>query len=117
MKAFVRNAKDVDPVCPARHENTKSWPLVTPELGGSDAIEFFINEMQPGAVGEEDIHEAEDQVFFFISGRASAIVEGERFNVGPGDALFVPRNSKHEVHVEGDEAVRLIVLFAPARKR
>jgi len=116
MKAFVKNVKDVEPVCPPKHEKTDSWPLVTPKLGGSDAIEFFLTEMRPGGAGLEDIHEASDHVFFYISGRAYAIVDGERFNVGPGDALFVPRNSTHEVHVEGNETLRFIGLCAPARK-
>lgn len=116
MKAFVKNVKDIDPVCPPGHENTDSWPLVTPKLGGSDAIEFAITEIRPGGAGHKDIHETSDHVFFFISGRAYAIVEGERFNVGPGDALFIPRNSNHEVHIEGKETLRLIAVSAPARK-
>lgn len=116
MKAFLKNAKDVAPVCPSRHVDADSWPLVTPKLGGSDAIELFLTEIRPGGAGLEDVHETIDHVFFIISGRALVIVGGERFNVGPGDALFVPRNSTHEFHVEGRETLRLIGLCAPARK-
>ena len=116
MKAFIKNTGDVEPICPPKHENTDSWPLVTPKLGGSDAIEFAVTEIRPGGAGYKDKHEAADHVFFFISGRAYAIVDGEKFNVRPGDALFIPRNSDHEVYVEGKETLCLVAVSAPARK-
>lgn len=114
-KAFVKSVKDVVPVCPPKHEGTDSWPLVTPKLGGGDSIEFFVTEIRPGGAALEDIHETADHVYFFISGRGYSIVEGQRFDVGPGDALWIPRNSVHELKVIGNETLRFTVLFAPAR--
>lgn len=114
-KAFVKNIKDVEPVVPVKHEEADSWPLVTPKLGGSDAIEFFVTEIRPGGAALEDIHETSDHVYFVLSGRGEAIIEGEKFNLEPGDALFIPRNSRHELKTVGKETLRFVVLFAPAR--
>jgi len=116
MKAFIRNARDVNPVCPPNHEEADSWHLVTPKTGGSDTVEFFLTEIRPGGVGMEDIHDREDHVFFILGGRGYAVIDGERFNFGSGDALFIPRKSTHEFHVEGKETLRFIGLCAPARK-
>ncbi len=114
-KAFVKSIKDVQSVCPPLHENADAFPLVTPKLGGSDAIEFFVTEMRPGGVALEDIHETADHVYHFMSGRGYSIVEGDRFDFGPGDTLFIPRNHKHELHVVGTETLRFVVTFSPAR--
>ncbi|MDK2985997.1 MAG: hypothetical protein PWQ96_1640 [Clostridia bacterium] len=115
-KPFVRNVNDVDPVCPPLHENASSYPLVTPKNGGSDSIEYFITEIRPGGAALKDVHENEDHVYFFLSGKGYSIIEGERFEFGPNDALFIPRNSEHEMYPVGEETLRFIVTFGPARK-
>lgn len=114
-EAFVRNANDVTPVCPPKHENTSSWPLVTPKIGGSDSIEFFITEIRPGGGALKDVHEKEDHVYYFLSGKGYSIIEGERLEFKAGDALFIPRNSQHEMYPIGEETMRFVVTFAPAR--
>lgn len=113
---FVRNIKDVQPVCPPLHENASSWPLAVPKNGGGDTIEFFITEIRPGGAALKDIHENEAHVYFFLSGRGYSIIEGERFDFGPEDALYIPKNSQHEMYVVGEETLRFVVTFSPARK-
>lgn len=114
-KAFVRSVKDITPAVPPKHENADSWPLANPGLGCED-LEIFLTEIRPGGAALQDVHPTADHVYFFISGRGYSIVEGERFDFGPGDALFIPRNSKHEMYVVGNETLRMIVTFTPARK-
>lgn len=115
-KGFKKSISEVQPVCPPKHENASSWPLVTPKMGGGDSIEFFVTEIRPGGAALKDVHEDADHVYFFISGRGYSIIEGERFDFGPGDALWIPRNTEHEMYVVGEETLRFTVLFAPARE-
>lgn len=115
-KPFVRNVKDVDPVCPPKHENTSSYPLVTPKIGGSDSIEYFITEIRPDGAALKDVHENEDHVYFFLSGKGKSVIAGETFEFGAFDALFIPKNTEHEMHPVGEETLRFVVTFGPARK-
>ncbi len=115
-KAFVRRIKDIKAVVPLKHVNASSFPLVTPKAGGPDSVEFFVTETRAGGGADEDIHVDSDHVFFVISGHGIFTADGKSFEVGPGDAHFVPRNSKHAYKIVGDETLRMAVVFAPARK-
>lgn len=114
-EAFVRNVRDVDSVVPPLHENCASYPLVTPKIGGSDSIEFFVTEIRPGGAALKDIHKEEDHVYFFLSGKGYSVIEGERYEFKENEALYIPRNSNHEMYPLGDETLRFIVTFSPAR--
>jgi mannose-6-phosphate isomerase-like protein (cupin superfamily) len=115
-KAFVRGTKDVEPTCPPKHENTSTWSIITPKVSGSNDIEFLVTEIRPGGAAFTHVHEDADHVYFFTAGRAYAIVNGERFEVSPGDALFIPRNAAHEIHPIGEETLRMVVTLSPARQ-
>lgn len=115
-KPFVKSVSDVEPVCPPKHENTSSYPLVTPKNGGSDSIEYYITEIRPGGAALKDVHENEDHVYFFLSGSGESVIAGEKLEFGAFDALFIPRNTEHEMRPVGEETLRFIVTFGPARK-
>ena len=115
-KPFVRNVRDVEPVLPPKHENTSSYPLVTPKTGGSDSIEYFITEIRPGGAALKDVHVNEDHVYFFLSGKGVSTINGENFEFGAFDALFIPKNTEHEMAPVGEETLRFVVTFGPARK-
>lgn len=115
-KPFVRNIDEVTPVCPPLHENASSYPMVTPKNGGSDSIEYFVTEIRPGGAALKDVHKDADHVYFFLSGKGYSIIEGERFEFGPFDALFIPKNMEHEMAPIGEQTLRFVVTFTPARK-
>lgn len=112
---FIRNIKEITPVAPPLHQNASAYPIVTPKNGGSNTIEFHVTEIRPGGCAEQDVHEDADHVYYMISGQGYAIVEGERLDFGKDDALYVPKGSKHEMYVEGEETLRMVVTFGPAR--
>lgn len=43
------------------------------------------------------------------------IWDGERFDFGTGDFLFVPCGFDHEMHATGQEALRMLVTLSPTR--
>lgn len=69
-------------------------------------------------VGGEDMqspHEA-DEVYYVIAGRATAVVEGERIEVGPGSVLYVAKEKDHRF-VDITEELSILVFFATAGER
>src|SRR5665647_2799261 len=57
----------------------------------------------------------EDHVSYVLSGRAKAQVGEDDFDVEPGDALYVPKNTLHNFRIQGGEVFRIAVVFAPGR--
>ena len=51
----------------------------------------------PRGKGAELHRHAEEQVMYVLSGRLLVTLEGEQYEVGPGEATFNPSNSEHGV--------------------
>jgi mannose-6-phosphate isomerase-like protein (cupin superfamily) len=115
-KGAVFNQKDVDfTQDPPKHVNTRGWPLVNPKSCPGAQLEFHVTEIMPDGAALEDLHPDEDHVFYVLSGRATANVGDDVFDVGPGDALYVPKNTTHDFTIVGGEVFRIAVVFAPGR--
>lgn len=56
----------------------------------------------PKGKGAELHRHPEEQVMYVLSGRLQATVDGERYEVGPGQATFNPSNSDHGVQAIED---------------
>ena len=100
---------------PPKHEKTRGWPLVNPKSCPGAQLEFHVTEIQPEGGALDDVHPDEDHVFYVLSGRASAQVGEDTFEVASGDALYVPKNTLHNFTIQGGEVFRIAVVFAPAR--
>jgi mannose-6-phosphate isomerase-like protein (cupin superfamily) len=100
---------------PPQHEKTRGWPLVNPKSCPGAQLEFHITEIMPDGAALDDVHEAEDHVFYVLNGRADAKVGDDDFTVEAGDALYVPKGAVHNFRPQGGEVFRIAVVFAPAR--
>ena len=114
-KGMVIKVSDVKSVLPPKHTNTDSWGLVLPKVTGNKAFEFWLTEMRPGAATEMDTHPISEHLYFIISGRGKAYVEGDEFDLEPGVCLYMPEGAEHRLDVVGTETLRFVVVFAPAR--
>lgn len=115
-RGAVFSTKDVDfKQDPPKHEATRGWPLVNPKSCPGAQLEFHVTEIQPEGAALDDVHPDEDHVFYVLSGRAKAKVGDDEFEVGVGDALYVPKNTVHNFTIQGGEVFRIAVVFAPAR--
>jgi quercetin dioxygenase-like cupin family protein len=117
QKVFRVNADTPWVVNPPKHEDTVAYPLINPKTCPGAQLEFHITEIHSGGQGRalDDVHENEDHVFYVLSGHATAKVGDQVHEVGPGDALWVPKNTVHNFEVVGGETFRIAVFFAPAR--
>jgi len=64
-----------------------------------------------GEIGEE-VH-AVDQLLSFVSGVATAVIDGEEQKVGAGDLVVVPAGRRHNFVNAGDEPLRLYTVYGP----
>lgn len=67
-------------------------------------------EIPAGGEDRQSPHDA-DEVYYIISGRATALVEGERIAVEPGSVLYVGKDKEHRF-VEITEDLSVLVFFA-----
>lgn len=59
---------------------------------------------------------ANDQFFRIEKGRAKFLINGQTSTVGPGDAVVVPANSKHNVtNASSSEPLRMYTIYSPAK--
>lgn len=60
------------------------------------------------------VHSREDETFYVVEGRITAIVGDRTEEVGPGGSVYLPRGIPHRIHTTGDAPVRLLMLLTPA---
>jgi quercetin dioxygenase-like cupin family protein len=58
-------------------------------------------------------HDSFDETIFGLDGVTTYTVAGERTDVGPGDALFIPRHVIHGFSNEGEVDARVLAVISP----
>lgn len=111
---LIRSAGQT-PVCPPKHVLTDAVALVNGNVAGASQIELYLVDFKPGGEGFEDAHPGCEHGFFVLSGKGEAWVEGERFELGPEDCLFIPEGARHSIKTLGEESLRTVVFMAPHR--
>jgi quercetin dioxygenase-like cupin family protein len=69
---------------------------------GSDHLELRYFELQPGASSHYEAHNYEHAVLV-LRGRGQVVLGEEAFDVGNGDAIFVPADEKHQFRASAGE--------------
>jgi quercetin dioxygenase-like cupin family protein len=90
--------------------------LVTVKAGGPETQQrLTIVQIlhPPGYAPPMHRHLAEDESFYVFSGTALFESDGDRFDVGTGDFVFLPKGSAHTFLV-GAEPFHCLVITAPA---
>jgi quercetin dioxygenase-like cupin family protein len=57
------------------------------------------------------LHEQGDELFYVVSGRGTARLGGRTDSIGPGDVIFVPRNTPHGIGNLQNEEPLVVVFF------
>ena len=69
--------------------------------------------LPPGEEIGEEVHQDVDQILVIVSGRAAAVLDGERSEVDRDDLVFVPAGTRHNFVNVGEEPLRLYTVYAP----
>jgi len=68
----------------------------------------------PGGGPPLHYHENEDEYFVVLEGKVSFFQNNQWTEVGPGGAVFLPRNSVHAFKNTGDQTSRMMVTATPS---
>jgi quercetin dioxygenase-like cupin family protein len=88
--------------------------LVTSETVGSTAAVFGVTIFPPGAKHDIHRHPNAEEVEYLVSGSGTAYVDDDAISLGPGEAVFVPRNSYHGFENSSDAEVVMAWCYAGA---
>jgi quercetin dioxygenase-like cupin family protein len=89
--------------------------LITGEnsSGSIAAFELFVPSGQ-GLPGPAHSHDHYEETIYGIAGVLSWTVNGKQVDVGPGQALCIPRGAVHRFDNHGDQDVKALCVITPA---
>jgi quercetin dioxygenase-like cupin family protein len=112
FKFFVKES-EVTPYSPLNHTGTVNRRLIGPKETGSEHLEVLLGVVSKSHGALPHSHPGIDQVCYVIQGRAVAEIDGQRDELGPGDACFFPANMPHTFTAVSEEPVRVLVIYTP----
>ena len=105
--------RDRAQVIKTRH-GSEIRPLVDRTTTEITACSLAEEMLPPGRSVTPHHHRQIEEVYYIISGRGVMTVGDDRREVGPGDAIYVPRGSRHTLENTGLEPIKLLLVCGPA---
>lgn len=90
--------------------------LSRPDLTGSEQLILVRVEVEPGNGHPFHRHPGMEEIIYVLSGKAEQWLEEEQRVLGPGEAVFVPRDVVHATHNAGNEPLVFLAILSPARE-
>ncbi|KQP48624.1 cupin [Pseudorhodoferax sp. Leaf274] len=108
---FVRSS-EVPSYSPANHDHTHNQRLIGP-ANGARHLEVVLGTIGAGGGALPHAHPGMEQVCYLLEGTARAEVDGEVFEMHPGDACLFPADTMHVFTVTSAQPARLLVIYSP----
>lgn len=89
---------------------------VSGELGNSDVLTFGRCIIRPGEANPRHLHPNCDEVLHVIQGSIEHSLGNERFPLGAGDTISIPRGTLHNARNIGAVDAVLIIAFDTAHR-
>jgi mannose-6-phosphate isomerase-like protein (cupin superfamily) len=111
--AFVIDEREA-PTKELRNGRGLSLRLIN-EATGSQYLDLHVNVLRAGSgPGPYHYHSNAENIYYVLEGTAQVNVEGEHLTAGPGVAIWIPANERHDVENVGDGDLRVIEIKVPA---
>jgi len=69
--------------------------------------------LQPGQATERHYHAETEEIYYLVEGSGEMELDGERQQVGVGDAVLIPPGARHQIRADA-EGLRFLCCCAPA---
>lgn len=76
------------------------------------AYSLFELSVEPGGKEWLHIQHCEDE-WYVLSARFAFVIEGEKFSIGEGGTVYVPKGTLHGFENEGEYPGRMLVIYTP----
>jgi mannose-6-phosphate isomerase-like protein (cupin superfamily) len=70
--------------------------------------------LPPGRSVTPHHHEVLEEIYYILAGRGVMEIGDERREVGAGDAVYIPRGSRHTLTNTGEEEMKILLVCGPA---
>ena len=67
----------------------------------------------PGVTTSNHTLKDSDEIYYILSGKGIATIDGKTFNVKSGDALFIPKNTSQFIENTGDQDLKFLCVCSP----
>lgn len=105
--------KNIDDVMPKKLDGRDLYWIATPETIGSEEMSFAIMRCHPHAVVRPmHTHKDIEEILMVLDGEGEAWIDGEFYPFRKGDAVLLPKNSKHQVRNVGDTELVTVSIFS-----
>ncbi|MDH5333485.1 MAG: cupin domain-containing protein [Thermoleophilia bacterium] len=68
--------------------------------------------LEPGQATRRHHHRASEEIYLVLEGGGAMEIDGDRRELGPGDAVLIPPGSAHQL-TAGDTGARFLCMCAP----
>jgi mannose-6-phosphate isomerase-like protein (cupin superfamily) len=92
-------------------------PLVDRTTSGITQCSLAEELLPPGHAVAPHFHATTEEIYYVLEGTGRMQVGAETAEVGPGDAIYIPRDSIHTLENTGDVPMRIILVCGPAFSR
>jgi mannose-6-phosphate isomerase-like protein (cupin superfamily) len=106
----VRSRADAEPFTTA--DGSTIRVLLDAEAGGALNQSLAEAVLEPGRATERHYHAETEELYVLLSGTGEMEVEGDRREVGPGDAVLIPAGAWHQIRA-GRGELRFLCCCAP----
>lgn len=69
--------------------------------------------LSPGGATERHYHKVSEEFYFILEGNGTMELSGKTKQVGPGDAILIPKGEWHQITADGEHKLRLLCCCAP----
>lgn len=89
-------------------------PLIDRTSSGITQCSLAEEVLPPGHAVTPHHHQQLEEIYYIVTGSGMMTVGSEQQEVGPGDAIYIPRGHSHTLENTGNEPIRLLVACGPA---
>lgn len=73
--------------------------------------------LPPGHAVTPHLHRDTEEIYYVLDGSGEMTIGEETAHVGPGDAIYIPRGSRHTLRNTGATPMRIVLVCGPAFSR
>jgi mannose-6-phosphate isomerase-like protein (cupin superfamily) len=89
-------------------------PLIDRTTSPIDQCSLAEEILPPGASVTPHHHEVIEEIYYIIEGEGVMKIDDEEREVGEGDAIYVPRLSRHTLTNTGEGLMKILLVCGPA---